>query len=264
MKLLILAAIFILSALSLKAQKNDSIPVKRPLFFVSGNFDLNLYGKVLPSSGFQASLSINLARLFTKKIVLGLALESGIAPEFSSNRKYGYLTPAVNDYIQLNQADSSDMLRAEFLSNTFNRGEFKGCLRSNLGIVFSPFPDKYGEMIFFLSKGLMRFPFAGKSTNPALNYDWYFNSLDVPVLFKAMLLFKPLTLTKMKDDNFLKDHLHLGFYVQKTALKDAVYFDSPLEHYLNPAFFSGKRKTELHFGMRIGIGLGFINPRWGN
>lgn len=241
------------------SQKKDTSNLTRPYFFASANFEMNVTGKVLPSSGLQVGLGINLARIFTKKIVLGLYGEISLAASFSSNNHYNYLENSINQNILYAQTNYTDSVKALFLSNAFNKDQFRGCYRSSYGLAFSPFPDKYGEIILFISKGKSLYPFYGKYDNPIMPIDGgYSQSIEVPTTFKATLMFKPLTLTKMKDENFLKDHVQLGFYFQKTSLKDASLSFSTLSTYLKPEFFTGNRKSEIQFGMRLGIGIGFL------
>lgn len=240
-------------------QQKDTTQITRPYFFASANFEINVIGKIMPSSGLQLGLGINLARFFTKKIVLGLYGEMSFAAPLSSNNQYHNLTSNINENVIYNQSNYVDSVKATLLTNAFNKDQFSGCYRSTYGLAFSPFPDKYGEIILFVSKGKSIYPFYGQYDQPnAPNEGGYAQNIEIPTTFKATLMFKPLTLTKMKEKNFLKDHLQIGFYFQKTSIKDASLTYSPLSTYLKPEFFTSNRKSEIQFGIRLGIGIGFL------
>lgn len=240
-------------------QHKDTNQITRPYFFASANFEMNITGKIMPSSGLQFGLGINLARFFTKKIVLGFFGEMSFASSFSTNNKYDYLTKNINENIIYNQTNYVDSVKALFLSNAYNKEQFNGCYRSDFGFAFSPFPDKYGEFILIISKGKSLFNFYGKYDHPILPKDGgYSQNIEIPTIFKAILMFKPLTLTKIKESNFLKDHIQVGFYFQKTSLQDATLTYSPISTYLKPEFFTGNRKSEIQIGLRVGVGIGFL------
>jgi hypothetical protein len=239
-------------------QKKDSLELVRPYFFVSANFEGNISGKVMPSSGLEVGFGINLARFFTKKIVLGLYYESSMSSEFSTNNKYHYLTNDIGEHIVLDQTDPNDHVRAYFINNAYTKNQFNRCYKQNYGIAFSPFPDRYGEIILFLTKGSTKYFFSGENDNPNFSFPTYSNHIEVPTEIKATLMFKPFTLTKMKDKNLIKDHFHLGFYIQQTKFQSASLADKRISNFLDPAFFVGNRKYEIQIGFRIGIGVGFL------
>lgn len=260
MKFLFLVIAFFLAFTNtlIFSQKKDSTEITRPYFFLSANFEGNITGKVMPSSGLQVGFGINLARFFTKKFVLGLYYESSLGQNLSTNNRFSYLSPDIVSNIKLDHVENHDSLYSEFLLNAYTKNQFKGCYKQTYGLAFSPFPDKYGEIILFITKGISQYFFDGKNENLNYNVSNYSGFMNIPTDFKATLMFKPLTLTKMKNKNYLKDHLHFGFYIQKTSFKNATIFEQSIRQYLKPTFFTGNKKSEIQFGMRLGIGIGFL------
>ncbi len=256
--LLFLISIYCSLESSSFCQQKDTTQITRPYFFASANFEMNVTGKIMPSSGLQLGLGINLARFFTKKIVLGIYYESSISSDFSTNNQYSYLTDAITSNIELNQIDPNDHVRAYFINNAYTKNQFSGCYKQTYGIAFSPFPDKYGEVILLLTKGNNKYFFSGENDNPNFTFPTYSNHIEVPIEFKASLMFKPFTLTKMKDKNLMKDHFHLGFYVQQSKFQNARLAEKEISNFLKPEFFEGNRKSEIQFGIRLGIGIGFL------
>lgn len=240
------------------SQKKDSVEIIRPYFFLSANFEGNMTGKVMPSSGLQVGLGINLARVFTKKIVLGLYGETSFGSRLSSNNNFSYLHDDVNAHLVSQQTNAYDSLKVLILSDAYaGKNLFHGCFRSTIGFAFSPFPDKYGKIMFLLTRGIAFYPIYDKSNKEGFTI-YHYHDITIPTQFKATLIFKPLSLTKMKDKNFLKDHLQVGFYLQKTSFQNAIFDSRRITNYLDQAFFNGNKKVEFQFGMRIGIGIGFL------
>jgi len=232
------------------------------LFTGSYGFMYSQQGKVNQAGqGFSGSLGINLARLFNKKMVLGVVAElKGFKGLWSNN----YTSQFINDFNSAykngltNQADSS---RASILNQSLNGNttyRHWGNYFQSIGIMFSPYPQQYGGLMLIVKKGSYGFPINGSFSNKFINPNNNgpdFISVDVPVNFSIELACKPMAFFR-NTSQFVKqkwkwlDFVRISIYYQRLSWKNADMDGLPFNTFLNSDFLS-KYAIDEQFGFRI-------------
>ena len=224
-----------------------------------------------PSKGFYKlggthyDLGINLARFFTKKMILGVGFDNKFIP-FRGEQSLS--SSFVNDFnanytpVYGNKFDS---IRSLTLSGAFNNvNGFKGggSTFKNFSFNFSPFPDKYGGFLLQLKTGYISIPIYGPLTDlyeesgglAPLNFGILHN-YSVELSFCPYKLFKShrLKIVGGKINDWYK-FLIISFYANQFSLKDATVGGEPLNKFVNQSFID-EYKTFNNFGVKFGVGI---------
>jgi len=242
--------------------KADSIHQKNTLLTVSYGLMYSSAGKINNGGrGLVFSCGLNLARLFSKKIILGISIDVKGVKGFWDN---GYTNLYVNDFnsaFHNNSTNQADSARAGVLKESLNGNlafNHRGDYYQTIGIMFSPFPQQYGGFMLIVKEGNYGFPIDGTNGNKYFNNkpsspDWV--SVDVPIKFSTELAFKPLAfyrntsyyaLNKYKWLDFIK----ISFYYERLSWKDADMDGFAFKNFLSTNFIN-KYSTDEHWGFRI-------------
>ncbi len=217
--------------------------------------------KTITTSGTHISFGLNTARFVSNKFLLGISFDFRLTKGFSSKRiEKTFKNDYLNNFSPTYES-SSDSVITHILYEALNgnkKHNFRGMYLGNMGISFSPFPNKYGGFLIEVKKGYRTFPmhYSYDSSDSTLNNgtrDWL--DLDISEVLSVELKFKPLTF--FKDDKFklpLYPNLIVSLYYERFDFSKAkikgVYLDKMVTEE-----FTNKYKIEHRFGIKIGIGI---------
>lgn len=236
-------------------QKNTLLTVSYGLMFSSTGM-VNNGGRGLVFSG-----GLNLARLFSKKIILGISIDMKGVKGFWGN---GYTNSYINDFnssFQNNLTNQADSARAGVLKESLNGNSgynHRGNYYQTIGIMFSPFPQQYGGFMLIVKKGFYGFPIGGTYGNKYFNNkisspDWV--TVGVPVKFSTELIFKPLAFFRntsyyILNKNKWLDFIKVSFYYERLSWAEANMDGLAFKNFLSSNFIN-KYSTDEHWGFRI-------------
>ena len=228
------------------------------LILASYNFMFTNQGDITHGGrGTYIGLGLNVARLFTKKFVLGFNIEfkawKGLWPSYLTNN---YIND-FNDGYQNNLAIKEDSARAAVLKECINgsdRYSRRGTFYSAMGISFSPFPQKYGGFMLIAKLPGFGIPVHGTFGtlfNPK-GTDWV--SISVPGKYSFELVFKPLTFFKNTRTNFNCRLFQCSFFYERLSWKDANFDGLSFSSFMSSSFIN-KYATQDNFGFTFKVGL---------
>lgn len=269
MRRLKLLLFFVVLSAGLFAQADTAIKpryAKQP-FYGSYGFAHTAQGRVLPISGAQTAVGVNIAGLFHTKWILGACVEWRVAKAFGMNRRYDKIRGDVIENLIHPQPDLTDSTRVDFLFDAFNGmpggnsfygGRFFGSNHYRYGIIISPFPDSYGGLMLCVKRGMNALPVHGAYGITALTYqaeDYIF--MFVPVDFGAEVTCKPFLFLKERSTgkwyNTISQNLLLSVYWDHISMERAEFNNAPLRNFVAAPFFD-KNGTGNHFGLKLSFG----------
>jgi hypothetical protein len=230
------------------------------------------------TSGFSPTLGINIARFFSSNFILGVCVESKLLPSFTQQH---FSKEFVNDFnanFKESYTSEIDSLHGNALKGGINNQKdpyyFRGNWNGNLGVIFSPFPNKYGGFKLQLKYGGRNYFINGLNTNAVLKNRIADKSDSEPLgVFTAQsieLSCKPYTFFK---ESYLKLNANKGeatrkhtfienmyktitisFYYEQIQLKKVEFFGKPFDFYVNQNFIN-KYAVMRNFGFKIGFSI---------
>ncbi|MGZ4033503.1 MAG: hypothetical protein ACXVP4_01455 [Bacteroidia bacterium] len=221
--------------------------------------------KTFTIGGMHLNVGLNLARFFTKKFIFGICYD---LKEFDGFTKQHFSQQFVNDFnynFIPTYSNAKDSAIAYTLKGGINKESGFGTIGNtfeNIGISFSPFPQKYGGILIQIKKGNRVFPYWGIYTNKLLSKDdgsniylQLNNCYSFEVCFKPYKFFnsKRTELNNLKGKDFYK-FIVVSLYYERITLKNATFDDKPLSEIVNKDFIT-KYNTDDHFGIKIGFGI---------
>jgi hypothetical protein len=265
MRRLNLLLFFVMLSSGLFAQADTAFKPRYPRspLYCSYGFAQTCFGKVLPASGTSFNLGLNVAAFFSKKYVLGVMVEGRVFKFFGTNRKYGKIRGDVNAALIYTQPDARDSARVLFLADAFNSNpdrHFFGSNQYRYGIIFSPYPDKYGGFLLAVKRGINNYPISGayryfdivKYESESYIY------IDLPVDVCVEVTCKPLLSLHEKRQgkyiDFISQNLVLSAYWEHVSINRAQLNQAPITHFLKPDFFA-RNGTDNHFGFKVSFGF---------
>ncbi len=231
------------------------------LFTFSGQYQYATTFTAFRTGGTQLSLGLNLLRLITDKAVLGIFVDfklfhggtqQFIPKDFSDEFNKNFIPTYSN---------SDDSLSAYILKKAINRDEmnFGGNLFSNVGIMFSPFPNKFGGFMFTVKQGSRRYLVwhtgltdeHGDGIEPTLHFP---KNYSFELSFKPYAFFKNsfFDIFKLDEDfsNFFKP-ITITAYYERLNFKQARFYGTDVSQIVNPTFFN-KYSIIESYGFKIG------------
>ena len=221
--------------------------------------------KTFKTGGMSFKMGLNLARLFTKKIILGVCADfksiDGFTKQCFSNN---FISDFNSNFIDAYNS-KSDSAKAYIVSNSINdigNNKLKGNNFSNFGIEFSPFPNKYGGILLQVKKGFREYRIFGLKGNKYLSD----NSIgDMPISLKGIysiqLSFKPYCFfhSEMTDVLHMKvkdiyKFIIISFYYEQLNFRNANFDGLPLNQIVKQPFIDKYDKIN-NFGIKLGLGL---------
>lgn len=260
-----LFTVFVFIAVCASAQNTqpDTARLRKDPVYISYGFSQTIHGKVLPVSGANFNIGLNVAGFFRKKYILGVMVEGRVFKFLGSNRRYGRIRSDVNATINYSQPDERDSARVLFLSDAFNSNadrHFFGSNQYRYGIIFSPFPDKFGGFLLAVKRGVNNYPISGayKFLDIVKYESESYIYLDLPVDASVELTCKPfLFLYKKRQGKYIdviSRNLFVSVFWDRVSMNRARINQSKLTNFLHPDFFA-RNGTDNHFGFKVSFGF---------
>jgi len=235
------------------------------LFMANWQYTYAPWGKMMQTGGMQASFGINVARFFSDQFVLGFCVDlkavkglnvqhfsREVREDFNSSFNTTYISPADSARAYTFQEGINGSTTHDFLGNYIGR----------FGIVFSPFPQKYGGFLLSVKRGYCDFPVFGSYGNSYLG-----NGKSENILFRTKanysveLTMKPYTFFKngyvRTNDLHWKDLLKsavISFYYERLNIQNGTFDGLRLDQMVN-ADFIAKYGIDHRFGVKVGWAL---------
>ena len=239
---------------------------KASLFNLSYQYLSVQKNKPFRRGGASFNIGINLARFFTKSIILGLSIETRFV--FEGFTKQYFSTEFVKDFNDnyISQySNYKDSLRASILNEginssngTFIRGSFPGYY----GITFSPFPNKWGGILLEVKKGSPVFSFFGKYDGTVLDPNKDNAPVDLILAdnLSVDLSFRPYKFSRSRIRNPFDcekvidyfNFLIVTLYYERFSLVGAKFNYQDLNTMVNQKFIT-KYSNQNYFGVKVGL-----------
>lgn len=218
--------------------------------------------------GISWNIGINLARFFTKKIILGLSVDTRFF--FAGQTKQHFTNEFKNDFnseFRTEYPTYKDSLRASVLYDGINGNNgvyVKGSFPGYYGISFSPFPQKWGGIMLEVKRGGTFFDFFGKydaktldphGENGPVNISTNKN-LAIELSFKPNKFIKPNSgcLDNIKKPKDYLDLLVISLYYEQFSLVNAKFNGQNLNTMVSNKFIE-KYSNRNYFGIKLGFGI---------
>ncbi len=216
--------------------------------------------------GLNFNFGLNLARFFSKKIILGVCLDTRFI--FAGQTRQNFSQQFVSDF-NCSQINSNptlrDTVRSQVLYDAINSNgvTIKGNHPLYFGISFSPFPQKYGGILIEFKRGGSSYLFFGNYNAKLLSdHDeneaamlLTYNNLAIDITFTPYKFFssKRVGFDNSKVKDFYK-FIVISLCCEKFSLKNAKFSGQPLSAMVSQDFIS-KYSDKYYFGIKLGIGI---------
>ncbi len=227
--------------------------VKNYVFNGGAKYQVTTYAESFNSNGLYFNLGLNLARFFSKKIILGAFVDFNIKHNFlykeiSSNT---FVTDFNNSF-NSNYASQEDSAVAYVFKNSLSDRHLSNGSYGKYGFMFSPFPDKYGGILLSFKKGSSSYycyfydnKFVADGKQEHIYFDVKIQTWELTI--KPLLFFKKM----VESDNAVK-HLSVSFSYDKVNIKNLTIFNTRLSSMVDEAFMSKYGETK-----RFTVAFGF-------
>lgn len=208
-------------------------------------------------------ISINRARFFTKKMILGVGLDYKFIPFKGEQRLSSQFVSDFNANYTPDYSDKYDSVRSLTLSGAINNTNgFKGggSTFRNFSLNFSPFPDRYGGFLLQLKTGYSAFLMYGPLTD---SYEESVKILNFSIApcYSAELSFCPYKLFRTHRLKIVGGTLNdwykfliVSLYANQYSMKNATIGGEPLNRFVSQSFID-KYSSLNNFGIKFGIGI---------
>lgn len=224
--------------------------------------------QIFRRGGTSANIGFNLARLFTRKFILGFCIDTKVfIPSFIKHKANSdFITDFNNEFVATYDNDN-DSLRASVLFdgiNNQNNVSMKGSFPFYYGFSFSPFPQKWGGFLLEIKKGGNYIAFYGNYDGKLLNKNGDNSALNLATndILSIELSFKPNKFVRPnpeclpnlnKAKGFL-DIIVISLYYERFNLKSATFGEEKLNTFVSEKF-TEKYSNQNYFGIKLGIGI---------
>lgn len=245
---------------------NSTDNSKNHLITFNYQYMLSPIGKTFGTQGMVPNFGINLARLFSHKIVLGLILDIKLIKGFSNKKLSNEFVSDFNSAFKTKYENSTDSVNAYIIRTCFNDGPgrfFAGNKLSNIGIMVSLFPQKYGGILVQIKKGYRESIVRGtlgikeiengeRESLPLIFSDnWSFE-----LTFKPMAFFQD-TYVKT-EDNFdseaIGNRFIITIFYERLNFESGSFNGTSISKMVSPEFMN-KYRIDNRFGIKLGFGI---------
>lgn len=226
------------------------------LLTMNYGFMISPIGKTISNQGLVMNFGINLARFFSNKILLGVAGDLKISG--------GYLIKQgdakfLNDLVTSSprQFDNSlDSANASIVMNALTKSAenpITGSRCYNIGIMFSPFPDKFGGIMVQVRRGSKIYKIDAGS-NPFVNGDNGY--LEVSNNWIYEITFKPWTFKseKFPSTKKFKTSITASVHYERVNFGSAKFNGTSINKMYSYDFID-KYQFDHRIGFKIGLGF---------
>lgn len=257
---LLLLFCFLSSQINSRNIIKDSLPAKSDdshtyLFTLNYGLMMSPIGKTTSNQGLLMNLGINLSRFFSNKILFGIAGDLKLSGGFIKHGDAQFLSDLDANYnVQYdNTLDSANSVIVKNALTKSAQNPIMGNRCYNIGIMFSPFPDKYGGIMFQVRRGSKVFRIE-VGNNPFVVGEYGY--LEVSKNWIYEITFKPWT---FKNDKFpstkrFKTSITVSFHYERVNFGSAEFNGTKINKMFSSEFIE-KYEIDHRFGFKIGIGF---------
>jgi hypothetical protein len=232
------------------------------LFTVQYNYMLTPWGKTIGAQGGVATFGLNFARFFSKQITFGISADIKLIPGLATNKpsqkfkndfKDNY-TPILN-----NSKDSANSV--VFYNNLFGNG-VSGNNMFNIGLMFAPFPQRFGGIQIQVKTGVTGFEFHNNIYGNTFINDGGNDKVPMAVSknWRYEISFKPATLfgnsyyalSDGVNANVIWKSFILSFYYEYQNFKSAAFNGTYLRDIVSQPFLDNYG-VDHRFGLKLGF-----------
>ena len=217
------------------------------------------------ANGLYLQGGFNIARLFSKKIIIGLTLDWKGWKGINRWHPSASFTSDFNEAFSPQVSTPEDIAKADMIKNAVNNVDnkyFQGNYFGRIGVAVCPFPRKYGSIMLEIKRGYSSFPIYGYLDDPNIdNGSSDFAFLDFGNVYSGSLYFKPFNFSKKtRRTNYTearedwKNYLSIGLHYERMALNESSFYGLGLSDMLSENFMS-KYANQHRFGISIGCGI---------
>ena len=231
------------------------------LFTVGLKYQYTAITKSFSSNGAYVHLGLNLARFFSKKIIFGVFydLRPIHGPFFYQPTSNQFKNDFVSNF-STTYSSPEDSAVAYTLKNAIENKSLSSGSFANLGLMFSPFPNKYGGLLFSFKISGCDYRVGGVYGNKLIlngEADNIYFSVGKNYVYE--ISFKPFAFKHNTYFNFDKPSSESKFlktftcsiYYERFNLKNATFGDNKFKDMVSSAFLSKYGSTD-RFGVSIG------------
>lgn len=217
------------------------------------------------ANGIYGQVGFNLARLFSKKMILGVSVDFKGWKGFNAWKPSDAFRDDFNAAYQPNVTTPEDLAKAEMIKNAINNVEnknFQGNYFGRIGVAFSPFPRSFGGFMIEVKRGYCSFPIYGYYDDPNIdNLDSDFAFFDFWKVNSGSIYFKPFTFrSSCKKQSFTnarkdwKNYITIGFHYERLNLNEGDFYGINMKDIVKAEFLE-KHGIQNRFGISLGVGL---------
>jgi hypothetical protein len=232
------------------------------LFTLGLKYQQTISSKAFSSNGLYGNLGLNIARFFSKELIIGLLFDlKPINGFFYRQPKSDSFVRDFNENFNSNYRDSSGIATSNLLKDNLNNNHIYGGSISNIGIMFSVFPNRNGGVLVELKKGYESHRIGNVYGNKFIkngeadNLYFDFATYTLEISFKPYSIFKNSYIdinSDNQENSFLKS-IMVSFFYSRLNLKDAEINGLKWTEIVSSSFISKYGKTN-----RFGMTLGFV------
>lgn len=233
------------------------------------------------TGGGRFEIGLNVARFFSDKFFLGITFGTQCLFSNSVNQNLSneFVTDFNNNFFLNadNLEDSAQALTLKGGINNKNKFGINANLINSFGILFSPFPDRFGGIALQVNYASNLFGFYGVNNIRPRVYDWDSNltslhsirSWQYEIKLKPYYFFKKGKVVVLNEDNeqyfptkseFKNTALNIAkattisFYLETLSFKNTGFAGKSLNEYVKQPFLD-KYEKDYHFGFKIAFAV---------
>jgi len=236
--------------------KKDSLNRNQTYLFAANyGFMASPIGKAISNQGLVLNFGINPAYLFSSKIILGISGDLKLSGGFQKQGNDQFKNDVVSNIItQYNSPLDSVNIRVVKNVLTNNHENYiTGGRCANLGVMFSPFPNKIGGLMLQVRTGTKIFRIETPN-NEIINREYSYLTISKNWIYEV--LFKVWT---FKNEGFpniahYKSSIILSFHYERVNFGTSEFNDISISQMLSNNFME-KYRIDHRFGFKIAWGF---------
>ncbi len=226
-------------------------------------YQQTIVAKGFSSNGLHFTFGLNLARFFSKELLIGVFFDfKPINGFFYRQPRSSSFTDDFNKNFNSTYTSSQDSATAYLLQTRLNEGTMHGGMFGNIGVMLSVFPNRYGGILIALKRGTETHRIGAVYGNKYIkngeadNLYFDFRTYSFEISFKPYSLFHKdgyISFTTDDYQNPLKAFT-ISFFYSRINLKDAVINDLKWTSIVNEPFISKYGLTD-RFGITLSMSI---------
>ncbi|MCW3083349.1 MAG: hypothetical protein JWP12_715 [Bacteroidetes bacterium] len=231
------------------------------LLIINYQFMVNPVGKTFGAQGLIPTFGFNIARLFSKKIIIAACLDFKAFPGFATKKLSSQFVSDFNKNYTQTYHTPLDSANTYTVKEGINSNSIiSGNDVFNIGIMISLFPQRYGGILLQVKHGEDDFEFhsvlnnkyvdgGGRDKFPmGISDNWTYELTLKPYAFFSNSY---ISFTSGSDDIIWKS-ICVSFFYERLNFKSAEFNGTPLSTMVKPEFMN-KYGIDNRFGFKIGF-----------